>query len=117
MRVLITGGRGFSDRDFLNNVLERLHAQHGFTVLIHGGASGADRLSGEWAASKGIQVVAHPANWKKHGRAAGPIRNSQMLDEKPELVIAFPGGKGTADMVRKAKQAGLEVVMVGDEEA
>lgn len=115
MRVLITGGRDFSDRALLNKVLERLHAQHAFTVLIHGDASGADRLSGEWAASKGIQVEARPADWKKHGRAAGPIRNSQMLDEKPELVIAFPGGKGTADMVRKAKQAGLEVVMVSNE--
>lgn len=84
--------------------------------MIHGDASGADRLSGEWAASKGIQVEARPADWSKHGRAAGPIRNSQMLDEKPELVIAFPGGQGTADMVRKAKQTGLEVVMVGDGE-
>jgi len=117
MRVLITGGRDFSDRALLNDALDRLYAQHAFTVLIHGDASGADRLSGEWAASKGIQVEARPADWKKHGRAAGPIRNSQMLDERPELVIAFPGGKGTADMVRKAKQAGLEVVIVGDEEA
>jgi len=115
MRVLVTGGRDFDDRALLTDALDRLHAQHGFTVLIHGDASGADRLSGEWAASKGIQVEARPADWKKHGRAAGPIRNSQMLDEQPELVIAFPGGKGTADMVRKAKQAGLEVMMVSYE--
>ena len=115
MRVLVTGGRDFSDRALLNDALDRLHSIHGFTVLIHGDASGADRLSGEWAASKGIQVEARPAEWKKHGRAAGPIRNSQMLDEKPGLVIAFPGGKGTADMVKKAKQAGLEVVMVNNE--
>lgn len=115
MRVLVTGGRDFSDRALVNDALDRLHAQHAFTVLIHGDASGADRLSGEWAASKGIQVEARPADWKKHGRAAGPIRNSQMLNEQPELVIAFPGGKGTADMVRKAKQAGLEVVIVSNE--
>ena len=115
MRVLITGGRDFSDRALLFDALDRLHSIHGFTVLIHGDASGADRLSGEWAASKGIQVEARPAEWKKHGRAAGPIRNSQMLDEKPGLVIAFPGGNGTADMVKKAKQAGLEVVMVSSE--
>jgi len=115
MRVLVTGGRDFDDRALLTDALDRLHAQHGFTVLIHGDASGADRLSGEWAASKGIQVEARPADWKKHGRAAGPIRNSQMLDEQPELVIAFPGGKGTADMVRKAKQAGLKVMMVSKE--
>lgn len=112
MRVLVTGGRDFSDRELLFEALDGLHSKHGFTVLIHGDANGADRLSGEWATSRGITVEAHPADWKKHGRAAGPIRNQKMLEEKPELVVAFPGGKGTADMVRKAKQAGLEVVMV-----
>lgn len=112
MRVLVTGGRNFSDRTLLINTLDSLHANHAFTVLMHGDANGADRLSGEWAASKGIRIEAHPADWKKHGRAAGPIRNSQMLDEQPELVIAFPGGKGTADMIRKAKQTGLKVIIV-----
>ncbi|MBI2806512.1 MAG: DUF2493 domain-containing protein [Planctomycetes bacterium] len=112
MRVLVTGGRDFGDRVLLVEALDRLHATHVFTVLIHGDASGADRLAGEWATATGIPVEAHPAEWKKHGRAAGPIRNSKMLEEKPELVIAFPGGKGTADMVKKAKAAGLEVVII-----
>ncbi len=115
MRVLVTGGRDFNDRELLCEALDRLHAAHPFTVLIHGDANGADRLSGEWATLRGIEVEAHPADWKKHGRAAGPIRNQKMLEEKPELVVAFPGGRGTADMVRKAKQAGLEVVMVEGE--
>jgi len=115
MRVLVTGGRDFGDRKLLFDVLDRLHATHGFKVLIHGDASGADRLSGEWATARGITVEAHPADWKKHGRAAGPIRNQKMLEEKPELVVAFPGGKGTADMVRKARQAELEVVIVEGE--
>lgn len=112
MRVLVTGGRDFSDRKLLFETLDRLHSTHVFSVLIHGDASGADRLAGEWAAAAGVRVEAHPAEWKKHGRAAGPIRNSMMLEEKPGLVIAFPGGKGTADMVRKAKAAGLTVVMI-----
>jgi hypothetical protein len=112
MRVLVTGGRDFGDRKLLFETLDRLHATHVFSVLIHGDASGADRLAGEWAVARGVQVEAHPADWKKHGRAAGPIRNTQMLDEKPDLLVAFPGGRGTADMVRKAKAAGLEVVMI-----
>jgi hypothetical protein len=115
MRVLITGGRDFSDRELLFEALDRLHAAHSFTVLIHGDANGVDRLAGEWGTARGIAVEAHPADWKKHGRAAGPIRNQKMLEEKPELVVALPGGRGTADMVRKAKQAGLEVVMVEGE--
>ncbi|MBY0514854.1 MAG: DUF2493 domain-containing protein [Gemmataceae bacterium] len=112
MRVLITGGRDFGDRELLFGALDRLHAAHGFTALIHGDAKGADRLAGEWADARGVSVEAHPADWKKHGRGAGPIRNQKMLEQKPGLVVAFPGGKGTADMVRRAKEAGIEVVAV-----
>jgi hypothetical protein len=115
MRVLVTGGRDFCNRELLFETLDRLHAAHSFTILIHGDANGADRLAGEWATSRGITVEAQPPDWKKHGRAAGPIRNQKMLAENPALVVAFPGGKGTADMVKKAKKAGLEVVMVEGE--
>lgn len=111
MRVLVTGGRDFGNRELLFEILDRLHATHGFTLLIHGDASGADRLAGEWGAARGVAVEAHPADWKKHGRAAGPIRNQKMLEENPELVVAFPGGRGTADMVTKAKRAGVEVFL------
>jgi hypothetical protein len=112
MRVLITGGRDFDDVEMLNQNLDKLHSELSFTALIHGDASDADRLAGQWAESKGIAVEAHPADWKKFGRAAGPIRNQQLLAEKPGLLVAFPGGKGTADMVAKAKKAGLNVVVV-----
>lgn len=110
MRVLITGGRDFGDREMLWLALDRLNAKHGFTLLIHGDAKGADRLAGEWGSARSVPVDAHPADWKRHGRGAGPIRNRKMLEEKPDLVIAFPGGKGTADMVAVAKAAGLQVV-------
>src|ERR1043165_7272006 len=112
MRVLITGGREFADRDLLFETLDRLHAVHGFTVLIHGAAPGADTLAGEWAEQRGIEVIARPADWKKHGRAAGPIRNQEMFKNNPQIVVAFPGGKGTANMVSIAKKAGIEVVVV-----
>ena len=94
--------------------LDRLHREHGFTLLIHGDARGADRLSGEWATDRGIEVFACPADWKRHGRGAGPIRNRQMLDHKPDLLVAFPGGRGTADMVAVATKAGLRVVLAAD---
>ena len=99
MRVLITGGRDFADRQLLFETLDRLHAARGFTLVIHGAAKGADSLADEWAKERGIEVQARPADWKKHGRAAGPIRNQEMLKENPQLVVAFPGGKGTANMV------------------
>lgn len=80
------------------------------TAIIHGGASGADTMAHRWAGMIAKPVDVYPASWCKHGRAAGPIRNQQMIDDgKPDLVIAFPGGKGTADMVRKAEAAGIPV--------
>lgn len=112
MRVLVTGGRDFTDKTLLFETLDRLHAVHSFSLLIHGDASGADRLGGEWAIERGLAVQAHPADWKKLGRSAGPIRNREMLKENPQLVVAFPGGKGTADMVKVARKAGIEVILV-----
>lgn len=85
-------------------------------VVIHGAARGADRIAGEIAAALGLEVVSYPARWREHGRAAGPIRNRQMLEEgKPDRVIAFWDGrsKGTAHMVNLAKAAGLPVKIVG----
>lgn len=114
MRVLVTGGRDFEDRQLLVRVLNQLHEVHKFALLIHGGAKGADQLAGEWGAEHNIPVMPLPANWKRHGRAAGPIRNRQMLEHRPDLLIAFPGGKGTADMVRASNRAGIRVVLVTD---
>lgn len=114
MRLLVTGGRDFDDAEMITAVLDTLHAQHGFIVLIHGNASGVDRLCGQWAANSGVAVQACPADWKRYGRGAGPIRNRQLLDEQPDLLVAFPGGKGTADMVKVATKAGLTVVMAID---
>jgi YspA, cpYpsA-related SLOG family len=106
VRVLVCGGRGFHDAALMNRTLEA----YPITVLIQGEADGADRMAATWAASRRIQVERYPADWRRHGKAAGPIRNQQMLDiGRPDLVIAFPGGHGTADMVRRAIQAGIEV--------
>ncbi|WP_218916547.1 SLOG family protein [Rubinisphaera brasiliensis] len=81
---------------------------------MHGDARGADRLAGEWAADRGVEVLACAANWKVHGRAAGPISNRRMLDESPDLLVAFPGGRGTADMVKAAKKAGVKIVLAAE---
>jgi hypothetical protein len=82
-------------------------------VIIYGGAYGADRLAREWAEEHCLGSECYPADWTKYGRAAGPIRNKQMLVEgKPDLVVAFPGGPGTADMVRQARAAGIRVIEV-----
>ncbi|EKF73996.1 hypothetical protein A11A3_10836 [Alcanivorax hongdengensis A-11-3] len=110
MRVLVCGGRDYQDRPQLEAYMEHLWRSGKISLLIHGDASGADRLASQWAHDRGVDQVCYPANWKAHGRAAGPMRNRRMLHHgKPQAVVAFPGGRGTADMVGLAEQAGLPV--------
>lgn len=109
MRVLVCGGRDYSDWKKVYDTLDALPV----TILIHGGASGADALASDWAASRLRPCMSYHADWSKHGRAAGPIRNQEMIDDaKPGLVVAFPGGRGTADLIRRASAAKIEVRQV-----
>ena len=117
MRVLVCGGRTFGARDGEADVLRRFlddfAKARGVTVVIEGGARGADRLVREWAYRAGLEVRTFPADWARRGKFAGPIRNKRMLEQgRPDVVVAFPGGRGTADMTRKARAAGVEVVKV-----
>lgn len=118
MRVLVCGGRDYSDYDTVCKTLDEiinLPFEEAYTkvVIIHGMARGADALADKYAVNRYIPVESYPADWEKHGRAAGHVRNKQMLDEgKPDLVIAFPGGKGTANMVEQAQKAGIKVVQI-----
>lgn len=126
MRVLVCGGRDYADGRHLIAELDRLHEAMPFSVVIEGDAPGADWMAGShppeqwvrgrfyadpgWAWVRRIPGEHYPADWDRHGKAAGPIRNRQMLDEgKPDLVIAFPGGRGTANMIEQAERAGVPV--------
>lgn len=118
VKLLVTGGRDFRDQGAVNRALDDLHAVRPVWRLVHGGARGADALGQRWASARDVTTVVYPARWSEHGRAAGPIRNQLMLDQQcPGLVIAFPGGRGTADMVERAKKAGVEVIHAGLEKA
>jgi hypothetical protein len=111
MHILICGGRDYADVRALNEALDAIHRKNNVTRLIHGAAHGADSLAAAWALSRGIPAIAFPADWNKDGKAAGFVRNARMLrDGRPELVVAFPGGKGTAHMVKLARAAGVAVL-------
>lgn len=113
LRVLVCGGRDYDDIERINAVLDELHEKRPIGLVIHGRATGADTLGGVWATLRGMPVCTFEPNWKAHGKAAGPIRNGWMLEwGMPDLVVAFPGGNGTRDMVRQARGAGVEVVPV-----
>jgi hypothetical protein len=122
MRVLVTGGRTFQDTEWLWAGLDLLHdISGGITEIIEGGAPGADVRAGEWCQRRlGKQATVVEAEWEKysaglkHGQKnpAGAIRNNQMALMKPDVVLACPGGVGTAHMIKVAKQSGLRVVLL-----
>ena len=114
MRVLVCGGRNYANRTRLTAVLEDIHYDYGIDSIIEGGATGADKLASQWANERGISVITVPADWVSYRKAAGPIRNKKMLTFKPDLVVAFPGGKGTASMVSIARIAGVPVTEIKD---
>lgn len=110
MRVLVCGGRDFTNCGLVFDTLDALAKSEVIDCIIEGDARGADRIAGAWAKRRRVDLRLFPALWASEGKAAGPRRNQRMLDAgKPDLVIAFPGGVGTADMIRRAEQAGIPV--------
>ena len=109
--VLVCGGRSYADAEKVNSVLAAFDPAP--DVIMQGGASGADYLARRWARHNSVFVMNYPADWNRLGLQAGPRRNQQMLDEgKPDIVIVFAGGKGTADMTQRAKRAGIPVTEI-----
>lgn len=114
MKVLICGGRDLKrDSDWLN-MLGQYDQQYGpFTHILHGGQTGGDNIGKQYAELNKLPVTEFKANWRKFGKRAGPLRNQRMVDEgKPVLVIALPGGVGTADMMTRARDALIRVIDV-----
>lgn len=126
MRVLVCGGRNFRSPAQVFRALDDLHSAHRFTALIQGGATGADKFAKEWASAKPeIQRFECKAKWDdlshpdaviktrrdgtKYDALAGHRRNARMLEWKPDLVVAFAGGTGTANMIEQAEAAGVRV--------
>jgi YspA, cpYpsA-related SLOG family len=121
LRLLVCGSRTWTDAALVAEAVEQTVAEHGQgragVVLIEGDARGADRLAGTLAKARGWELEVYPADWQRHGRSAGMRRNARMLREgRPERVIAFTDdltcSRGTADMVRRARGAGIPVLVV-----
>jgi hypothetical protein len=147
MICLVTGGRLYADRARVFAELDRVHAERGVGLLFHGACGidlaavadeygecdkrlidptklcGADRWAHEWGLERiGLgRIEPRPAQWRKLGRRAGPVRNHAMLADfnsmwgegfGSALCLAFPGGSGTRDCVRRARAAGISVKVV-----
>jgi predicted Rossmann-fold nucleotide-binding protein len=115
LKVLVCGGRDWVDAELVESALNSLHAARGpFSCLITGAARGVDRIAGRWARQNGILEWDFLPEWHRAGTPDGALRNQRMIAEgAPDLVIAFPGGLGTADMVERAKAAEIEVIEAG----
>lgn len=113
MKILVCGGHHYGDYKTVDQVLRRyINPFDGESIVITGGAAGADSMTEQWCEKNGIHNARVVALWKAHGKAAGPIRNRAMLELSPELVIAFPGGWDTADMCQQAALQHVEVMRV-----
>lgn len=119
IRVLVCGSRICADRELVQRAMApyvgRVVGRYNTSAhtIITGGATGVDSLAHQIATAAKMNTLIFRADWKTHGKAAGPIRNQRMIDEgKPDLVLAFPGGRGTADMIRRAEAAGIPVQRV-----
>jgi hypothetical protein len=103
--LAVTGGRNYSDTGYLKQVLDVIHADRHIDVLVQGGATGADLLSKQWAIKNLVQVCefkVEPSQWRT-SKSSGPVRNSLMLATcRIDVLVAFPGGRGTTDCVDKA---------------
>jgi len=112
-RVLVCGGRKFTDRALVYRRLDELAAEHLALFIIEGGQSGADTLARKWRHDRLQPGETFHADWKRYGDPAGPIRNKRMLvDGQPDLVLAFPGKNGTANMIAQAERFGTPVEKV-----
>lgn len=117
MRILICGGRDYGEKNETDKALfvdawAKLMAKHGnhFVVINGGCRTGADKMARAIALGLEMECITVPAKFKTMGRCAGPARNQHMIDEyKPQAGVAFPGGTGTADMVRRLRAAGIPV--------
>lgn len=111
IKVLVCGGRDFCDETFVETRLLEILRDREVDLFITGGARGADAVADRVAERYGVQRVIVPANWNGRGKAAGMERNALMLKLfEPDLVIAFPGGVGTAGMLRISRAQGIHCI-------
>jgi hypothetical protein len=111
--ILICGSRNWKNREVIRQVMLTLSAD---TVIVEGGAAGADSVAREVAHDLGLPVLEHKALWAQLGKAAGPMRNEQMVKTHPDQVFAFADdlgqSLGTADMVRRALREKIPTFLV-----
>jgi len=120
-RILITGSRDWDDYlavyAALDSVAKSWKTEE--ITVVHGGAKGADTIAGTWTNLRGFQEEIHPADWDKHGRKAGFVRNAEMVDLGADICVAFikNGSKGATMTAELSEKAGIPTAYVTFDES
>jgi hypothetical protein len=113
MKVIIAGGRDFTDYELLKEKCDKILSSQKEIKIVSGNAQGADYLGERYAKERGYNLILFPADWKKYGKAAGPIRNTQMAENSDSLIAFWDGkSRGTKHMINTATKLGLKVRVV-----
>jgi hypothetical protein len=122
LTLCVTGGRDYTDKKVVFDTLDQLvfeyfddHCRSDQVVLIVGGARGADKLAEAWAKANDYEVKLFEPDWNKYGKAAGPLRNIDMINEGFDFLVSFPGGRGTIHMTTESLKAGRIVYRVRED--
>lgn len=113
--ILVSGGRNYADEDAVDSTMSAVigDTPKDNVIVIHGNARGADKLVDAWCKRNHIHTAKVDALWDSWPMSAGPKRNSIMLLLQPDTFVAFPGGRGTKDMVEKVRKAqGINMVVI-----
>lgn len=122
MKVLVCGDRNWTNKKLISEIISILFQKFGELIIIQGEANGADTLGKSIALENNYQCLGFPAKWNLYGRSAGPIRNTQMLEEgKPDLIIAFhnniTASKGTFNMLLQAAKYHVPVTLFSEKDS
>ena len=108
MKLIVAGSRNFKDYEFVKNAIDNLPFKP--DEIVSGNASGVDQSGEKYAKEKGIDLVIFPANWTKHGKSGGCLRNERMINYADALLVIWDGeSRGTQHMISLAIDAGLKV--------
>lgn len=118
MQIMITGFRNYDNFNemywVLETIVDKLKIKPNQSTIIHGNSRGADKIAGYVGKDLGFKIEVHPANWDKYGKAAGPIRNREMVNSDIDLVLAFPIGKsyGTRNAMKEAREKQIPIINI-----
>jgi hypothetical protein len=114
--VIVCGGRLYDRRSVIFGTLDAIHRKHTIVVVKHGGCTGADALADEWARGVGVPVEVFKVEYKEKEKVAGALRNLKMAQSGADICLVFPGGVGTANMMKSANECKIPVINVDNSE-